>query len=39
MGSRKEWHDRVMKIYKAEHAKNKNYKLGDAMKSAKKGWK
>lgn len=36
---RKEWNDRVMKIYNEEIKTNPKYKLKDAMKKAKIGYK
>jgi hypothetical protein len=39
MNKRKEWNARVMKIYHEKKKSNPNYKLGQAMKEAKKGWK
>ena len=32
----KAWNQKVMTVYRREKAKNKNYKLGDAMRQAKK---
>lgn len=32
----KAWNEKVMKIFRANRAKNPNYKLMDAMKDAKK---
>jgi hypothetical protein len=32
----KAWNEKVMKVYRANKAKNPNYKLMDAMKEAKK---
>jgi hypothetical protein len=38
MTKKTEWNKRVMKIYNEKKKSNPNYKLGDAMKEAKKGW-
>jgi hypothetical protein len=32
----KKWNDKVMKVYREMKKKNPSYKLGDAMKAAKK---
>jgi hypothetical protein len=35
-GKRSEWMNKVMRAYKEGKAKNPSFKLGDAMKAAKK---